>query len=272
MQYLQNLHTHSTFCDGKDTPEEMVLAAMAQGFHSVGFSGHSYMYFNGRGMTPEKEALYRAEIARLKDAYRGKIDIFCGLEFELYSEVDLSGYDYLIGSVHFLWIDGKHVGFDLKQPAQIEDIIKTYFGGDGMKFAKMYYETLAKLPEHGNFDIVGHFDLVTKLCEKAFFFDTESAEYRMCALETLHALAEKIPFFELNTGAISRGYRTTPYPAPFLLKELKKLGKGVILSSDCHNSAHLGCYFNEAQELLRSCGYTESYVLKPGGFTPIPLD
>ena len=27
MKYLQNLHTHSTYCDGKDTPEEMILSA-----------------------------------------------------------------------------------------------------------------------------------------------------------------------------------------------------------------------------------------------------
>ena len=25
MKYLQNLHQHSTFCDGKNTPEEVVL-------------------------------------------------------------------------------------------------------------------------------------------------------------------------------------------------------------------------------------------------------
>lgn len=43
MEYKQNLHTHSTFCDGKDTPEEMVLTVMEKGFSSVGFSGHAYV-------------------------------------------------------------------------------------------------------------------------------------------------------------------------------------------------------------------------------------
>ena len=41
----QNLHTHSTYCDGNDRPEEMILTAIDKGFDSVGFSGHSYMYF-----------------------------------------------------------------------------------------------------------------------------------------------------------------------------------------------------------------------------------
>ena len=46
MKYRQNLHTHTTFCDGKDTPEELVEAAIAKGFDSIGFSGHSYMYYS----------------------------------------------------------------------------------------------------------------------------------------------------------------------------------------------------------------------------------
>ena len=32
MKNLQNLHTHTTFGDGKDTPEEMVVEAINKGF------------------------------------------------------------------------------------------------------------------------------------------------------------------------------------------------------------------------------------------------
>ena len=35
-------------------------------------------------------------------------------------------------------------------------------------------------------------------------------------------LAGKIGLFELNTGAVARGFRKIPYPAPFLLKELHR--------------------------------------------------
>ena len=44
MTYLQNLHTHTTYCDGRDTPVEMIESAIAQGFDSIGFSGHSYTF------------------------------------------------------------------------------------------------------------------------------------------------------------------------------------------------------------------------------------
>ena len=36
-----NLHTHTLFCDGRDTPEDMVLSAIEKGFSVLGFSGHS---------------------------------------------------------------------------------------------------------------------------------------------------------------------------------------------------------------------------------------
>lgn len=43
MYQKQNLHTHTCFCDGKDTPEEMIQEALKRGFDSLGFSMHSYL-------------------------------------------------------------------------------------------------------------------------------------------------------------------------------------------------------------------------------------
>jgi hypothetical protein len=97
MKEKQNLHTHTVYCDGADTPEQVVLTAIEKGFGSIGFSGHSYMYYsNFVQMTPEKNEKYRTEIARLKEKYRDRIEIFCGLEYDMYSDIDQGGYDYLI--------------------------------------------------------------------------------------------------------------------------------------------------------------------------------
>ena len=101
MENKQNLHIHSTYADGKDTPEEMILEAIRRGFDSIGFSEHSYMHFsdNPHQMTLEKTGLYRAEIATLKEKYKGTIDIFCGMEFEMFSQVPLDGFDYLMSGI-----------------------------------------------------------------------------------------------------------------------------------------------------------------------------
>lgn len=269
--YKQNLHTHTTYCDGRDTPEEVILTSIQKGFHSIGFSEHSYMYYSPNwGMSLERTEEYKKEILEMKKKYEDKLDIFLGLEVDMYSEVDLSGYDYLIGSVHYLPIRDEKVGFD-RSSEEVEQVIKEYFDGNGMAYAKEYYRNLARLPEYGAFDIVGHFDLITKHSENRQFFDEDAKEYRFAAIEAAEVLAGKIPYFEVNTGAIARGYRTTPYPSHFIMKELKRLGFGAVITSDCHNRAFLDCSFGQAAEWLKACGFREHYVLTKGGFIPEEL-
>ena len=267
----QNLHTHTTYCDGIDTPEQMVLAAIEKGFDGIGFSGHSYMYYsNYVQMTPEKTEKYRAEVARLKEKYRDRIDIFCGLEYDMYSDIDQEGYDYLIGSVHYLRCGGEFVGFD-RSAEEVRRVIDTYFDRDGMRYAKAYYSTLAELPKYGDFDIVGHFDIITKHSDNVKFFDESSERYRKYFLEAADALRGKIPLFEVNTGAIARGYRRDPYPTADIIRELKNMGFGVCITSDCHDARSLDCGFPDAAQLLRDCGYEEKYILTERGFIPVAL-
>ena len=271
MNSLQNLHTHTTYCDGKDTPCEMINAAIDKGFGGIGFSGHSYMFYSpSHSMSLEGTEEYRAEISALKEKYKGKIDVFLGLEFDAYSVVDLSGYDYLIGSFHYLKIGDEYVGFD-RSADEVARIINVYFGGDGMAFAKESYRQFATLTEYGSFDIIGHFDIITKNIEKQRFFDTDSKQYLGYAFEALDAMRGKIPFFEVNTGAISRGYRTTPYPMKNILKQMKEWGFGAIISSDCHDAKYLDCAFDDARELLLECGFKEKYILTQEGFSAVAL-
>ena len=46
MDWKRNYHTHTDFCDGQNTPEEMAEAAAKKGFPALGFSGHSYTDFD----------------------------------------------------------------------------------------------------------------------------------------------------------------------------------------------------------------------------------
>ena len=41
-----NFHTHTTYCDGKSTAEEMVQKAIELRFSQLGFSGHSFTPFD----------------------------------------------------------------------------------------------------------------------------------------------------------------------------------------------------------------------------------
>ena len=110
---LQSLHSHSLFDDGKSTMEEMVQGALAQGLSSLGFSGHSPMP-RPQDWTVQVEDLprYRQEALRLKSAYRDEIPLYYGLEFDLVSQIPLDGYEYIIGSVHHIPVDGSWVSVD----------------------------------------------------------------------------------------------------------------------------------------------------------------
>ena len=77
----QDLHTHTTYSDGKNTPEEMVLAAVCAGLDTIGISDHSYTAIDeSYCIKKEKISAYVAEISALKENYKGKIEVLCGIE------------------------------------------------------------------------------------------------------------------------------------------------------------------------------------------------
>lgn len=93
---LSSVHVHTKLCDGKNTPEELALSAWKAGLKTLGFSGHSHTPHDIEYcMTNARTQLYRAQVAKLKERYAGKLDILCGLEWDLYSDDDPAAYDYL---------------------------------------------------------------------------------------------------------------------------------------------------------------------------------
>ena len=86
------------------------------------------------------------------------------------------------------------------------------------------------------------------------------------ALSALREVRRHKEFFEVNTGAISRGYASRPYPAPFLLDEMKKLDCKLVLTSDCHDANYLDCHFKEAKEYVPRHGFDTLYYLTKSGF------
>ena len=100
---LSSVHVHTKLCDGKNTPEELALSAWKAGLKTLGFSGHSHTPHDIEYcMTNARTQLYRAQVAKLKERYAGKLDILCGLEWDLYSDDDPAAYDYWIGSAHYV--------------------------------------------------------------------------------------------------------------------------------------------------------------------------
>lgn len=236
---MRDVHVHTTFSDGRNTPEEMVRAAIARGMTTIGFSDHSHTAFDkSYCMTRADIPTYRAEIAALKEKFKDQIEILCGIEQDFYSDAPTEEYDYVIGSVHYVKIEEEYIPIDEK-PEIILDAAKRHFGGDLYCLIEKYYETVAQVTEKTNADIIGHFDLITKFNENGVLFDESNPRY-IAAWQTAanRLLKAEVPF-EINTGAISRGYRTTPYPAASIRDYLGSHGAQVLYSSDSHRAETL---------------------------------
>ena len=98
-----NYHTHTQFCDGENSPEEIVREAIRLGCPEVGFSGHCYTFFDETYcMTQTGTREYIAVIRALQEKYRDKIRILLGIEQDYHSLAPTDDYDYVIGSVHYV--------------------------------------------------------------------------------------------------------------------------------------------------------------------------
>lgn len=267
----QNLHTHSVWDDGQNTLEDMTRAAISAGLTSVGFSGHSPLSFkNDWTIVPERLSDYRAEVQRLKTMFSGQIDVYCGLEWDLLSEPPSDDYDYIIGSIHHLPIEGLIINID----SSAEDVwryLGECFGGNADAAAKMYFAQYAVLAAMESVDIVGHLDIITKFDEQFHFFRTDSAMYRAAAMEAIETLVKAGKIFEINTGAISRGYRTTPYPSDELLRAINRLGGRVTITSDAHSTTGIVCSFDQAEQLALDCGFREIWQFNGDTFAPTAI-
>ena len=77
---------------------------------------------------------------------------------------------------------------------------------------------------------------------KVFVVGIGPGNYENMTVRADRALAELMPapvVFEINTGAISRGCRETPYPDPRILSVLQKNHVRLLRTSDCHRKENL---------------------------------
>ncbi|MBQ2756524.1 MAG: hypothetical protein IJF27_07610, partial [Oscillospiraceae bacterium] len=161
-------------------------------------------------------------------------------------------------------------GFDRNVEA-VKNFMDLNFDNNGLKFAEKYFETLLLLPQKHSFDILGHFDILTKTNEIRPFIDTASKKYLDHGCEAIRNLKGKIPLFEVNTGAISRGYRTSPYPQAEFLREFKNCGFGAVITSDCHDREFIDCFYEEAKQLLLAAGFNSQWILCEDSFKEVRL-
>ena len=260
-----NYHTHTTWCDGKDTPAAVVEAAIAKGFDAIGFSSHvSFPEVTPFVLGPNLAPGYVADVLALKARHAGRIAVRLGAEADYIPGVtapekaryaDL-GLEYLIGSIHYVVApDGGRVPVD-HTPELLRDGLRDHFGGDVEAYIRAYFRQQRDMVAKFDFDIVGHLDLVRKFNAKHPYFDEDAAWYREELEQTAEAVAASGKIAEVNTGAISRGWLDDAYPSKPFRDLLRARGVRFVLSADAHAADTIDCAFDRF-------GAAEDYLERP---------
>ncbi|MEX1029177.1 MAG: PHP domain-containing protein [Paenibacillaceae bacterium] len=98
---LMDLHTHSNYSDGKNTPEEMIEAAIEIGYDAIAITDHVWK-------TSLWIPAYVAHLETLKKKYENEIKLYTGIEAKVVSlEGDIDAdpsfdaqVDLILGSIH----------------------------------------------------------------------------------------------------------------------------------------------------------------------------
>ena len=199
-------------------------------------------------MTEQGTLDYCAEIRRLQKEYAGQITIRLGIEQDIYSEIDRSLYDYVIGAVHWIEKDGVLFAVDDCKDTFVHTV-REHYDGDFYACVEDYYDVVASLYERTHCDVIAHFDLITKYNEGNNLYDVNNLRYLAAADAAIDRLIDCPVLLEVNTGAMARGYRTEPYPDRRILKRWLDAGKELIFASDCHDRHNLLYAFDSLADI-----------------------
>ncbi len=254
---VSTYHTHTDFSDGKNTPEEMLKEAISLGMREYGFSDHAPMIFPCCWATKE-EAIesYKNTTLDLKKKYKNEIKVYLGIEQDYYS-VPAEDYEYIIGSVHYIEKDGVYLPLD-ESASKTRENVEKYYGGDALAYCEDYYQLVGDLYNKTKCHIIGHFDLITKFNEIDPIIDTTHPRYVKAYTGALEKLKNTPVIYEINTGAISRGYRTTPYPSDEIIDIIAGQSKPFVICSDTHSTSTIACSLESEAKRLKQKGY--SYI------------
>ena len=207
-----NYHTHTQFCDGSNTAEEMIGQALSLGFSSLGFSSHCDP---PQGVAMDVDA-YLAEISSLQEKYRDKLEILRGVELDNVMSPDMApDVEYRIGSTHMIPPAG-HPAWDHPlsvaeagpgflcvdyEPENMHDLCRTWYDSDYYALAADYFRFESAVARRTRPAFIGHFDLVTRFndlpaSEGGAFLDESDPLYLRAAGDAMEQIIQWNGAFE----------------------------------------------------------------------------
>ncbi len=281
MKIKTNYHSHNTFCDGKSTMEEMVLAAIDKQFTHFGISSHAPMpqnpYF---ALKNEEFSAYNQEFLRLKDQYKNKIRLYLGLEMDFVSGFVESiktkaqneyKLDYFIGSVHQV----ANPEFEIKSINDIyntwfidgskqetyDEGLKMIFDGDIRKAVECFYTSQMEMIKQNRPDVLGHADKIVMHNQNRHFTEQETW-YKDLVVALWDTVIQYNTIVEVNTRGIYRKRHNDFYPSSYWVKYLVQKNVPLIISTDCHKKEEVDLCYKDALDFLKIAGCKQLFYFE----------
>lgn len=278
-----NFHSHCTFCDGRSHPEDYIKFALLQKFRAYGFSSHSPLPFETFwNMSALDMDEYLNEITRLKEVYKGQIEIYTGLEIDYLDETYNASIpyfqnlplDFRISSVHFIpWEDPLSEANMTCIDGGYEEFAKAiemrYKGNIRLATEAFFYSSM-HMVEQGGFEIVGHMDKIYMNASRHSGFDINAPWYRKLQEAYVDLIAEKGLIVEINTKNYVRKKQTFPHSD--LFKLLYKHNIPVMVNSDSHFPDLINAGRAEVLALLKVAGFRTTRELVAGKWEDLAIE
>lgn len=249
-----DLHTHHERCGhAVGGIRDYIEAAVSEGLQVIGISDHS-PYFGSKEESPwpqiamaKKEfAVYVAEILRLKELYKGQIEVLLGVESDFFPEhaevyrrvYEQYPFDYIIGSVHQ---SGGVSIFNRKRWKGLSE-------SEQVQQKEMYYDLIQQSARSGMFQILGHIDAMKGFYPAFSTIQTKAVE------DTLRIIGEYGIAIEINTSGKTKDVGGW-YPSDDILALALHYGVDVTFGSDAHVPSRVGDEWNEVAARLKEIGF-----------------
>jgi histidinol-phosphatase (PHP family) len=244
-------HIHTGFSIDSETGMAAVCeAAIARGLEEIAFTDHADF---GPADSPDYFCPdeYLAAIERCRARYGDRLTICAGVEMgephifvqEAKAVLSAGDFDLVLGSAHYA--DGLQVAWEAR-----------FFEQPLRQAYEAYFRQVVGLAAEGDFDVLGHLDLVKRDALKFGKVYDGPGPYADMIRAALRSVVERGKGIEINTSPLRRG-QPEPCPSLEVLRWYRELGGEILtIGSDAHTPADVGSYLDVAVDMARSVGFT----------------
>lgn len=269
-----DIHMHTSFSHGRNTPEEMHRKASEEGFELIGFSEHSprpagFEYSNEyRDKLAAHWQDYIDQVTALKKSDNGsrtllgvEVDWLDGQEEYIENILKTNDFDYAIGSVHFLddWgFDENGQKWEAADQSQCD------------KWYEKYFRTWNKMLGSGLFNMAAHPDLVKIHSIDKFNIWLGNPDNQKLVRMCLKTLRDNGMVMEISAAGMRKPCHDF-YPCPTIMAMAAEMHVPVTLVSDAHGVEEIGKNYAQLVNYAKAFGFKEHTIFANGKRSQLPI-